>query len=66
MNIQSILKMMGPTVLAILTALYEGLSRFGLGMLGIPYPEEPTLGTVVVTDCELAHSELAHNRRPSN
>jgi hypothetical protein len=31
---------MGPTVLAILTALYEGLSRFGLGQMGIPYPEE--------------------------
>ena len=47
--------MMEQTVLAILTALYEGLSRFGLGQMGIPYPEEPTLGTVVVTECELAH-----------
>jgi hypothetical protein len=41
MNIQ---KMMDPTVLAILTVLFndivEGLSRFGLGMIGIPYPEE--------------------------
>jgi hypothetical protein len=45
---------MGPTVLAILTALYEGLSRFGLGMMGIPYPEEPTLGPVDVNG----------NRRP--
>jgi hypothetical protein len=27
-------------VLAILTALYEGLVRFGLGQMGIPYPEE--------------------------
>jgi hypothetical protein len=44
MNIQSIQKMMGPTGLAILTALYEGLVRFGLGQMGIPYPEEePTL-----------------------
>ena len=25
------------------TALFEGLSRFGLGMVGMPYPEEPTL-----------------------
>jgi len=40
MNIQSIQKMMGPTVHAILTALYEGLSRFGLEQMGIPYPEE--------------------------
>jgi hypothetical protein len=55
MNIQSIQKTMATIGLAILTALYEGLSRFGLGMLGIPYPEEPTLGTVVVTECELAH-----------
>jgi hypothetical protein len=44
MIIQSIQRMMGPTVLAILTMLFnnivEGLSRFGLGMIGIPYPEE--------------------------
>jgi len=26
--------------LAILTALYDGLVRFGLGMAGLPYPEE--------------------------
>lgn len=37
------------TVHEILTALYNGLSRFGLGMMGMPYPEEPTLGPVVVT-----------------
>jgi hypothetical protein len=61
MTIQSTQKMMVTIGLAILTALYEGLSRFGLGMVGIPYPEEPTLGTVVVTECELAHI-----RRPSN
>jgi hypothetical protein len=47
--------MMAMTVQEILTALYEGLARFGLGMVGIPYPEEPTLGPVVVTECELAH-----------
>jgi hypothetical protein len=40
MNIQSIQKMMGPTVLAILTALYEGLARFGCGIGGLPYPED--------------------------
>jgi len=39
MNIQYIQKMMGPIVLEILTALYEGLARFGWGMVGIPYPE---------------------------
>lgn len=44
MIIQSIQKTMDPTVLAILTVLFddivEGLSRFGLGMIGIAYPEE--------------------------
>ena len=39
MNIQSIQKMMGPIGLAILTALYEGLARYGCGMIGLPYPE---------------------------
>jgi hypothetical protein len=43
MNIQSIQKMMEPTVHAILTALLdsivEGLARLGWGMIGIPYPE---------------------------
>lgn len=39
MTIQSIQKMMAPTVLEILTALYEGLARLGWGMVGIPYPE---------------------------
>jgi hypothetical protein len=42
--------------LAILSALYEGLSRFGLAQMGIPYPEEPTLGPVDVNG----------NRRPRN
>jgi hypothetical protein len=36
MNIQYIQKMMGPTVLEILTALYKGLALFGAGMGGIP------------------------------
>jgi len=36
MNIQSTLKMMEPTVLAILTALYNGLALFGCGHAGIP------------------------------
>jgi hypothetical protein len=40
MNIQSIQKMMGPTVLAILIALYEGLARFGCGIGGIWYESE--------------------------
>jgi hypothetical protein len=40
MTIQSIQKMMGPTVLAILTALYEGLARFGCGIGGIWYESE--------------------------
>jgi hypothetical protein len=39
MTIQSIQKMMGPTVLAILIALYEGLSRFGCGIGGIWYED---------------------------
>jgi hypothetical protein len=43
MNIQSIQKMMGPTVLAILTALckdlYVGLARFGCGIGGIWYED---------------------------
>jgi hypothetical protein len=40
MTIQSIQKMMGPTVLAILTALYEGLARYGCGVAGLPYYED--------------------------
>jgi hypothetical protein len=40
MTIQSIQKMMGPTVLVILTALYDGLSRLGLGMAGIYYEDK--------------------------
>jgi len=32
--------MMATIGLAILIALYEGLSRFGLGMAGIPYPDD--------------------------
>jgi hypothetical protein len=43
MNIQSIQRMMAPTVLAILTVpfnnIVEGLARLGWGMVGIPYPE---------------------------
>jgi hypothetical protein len=62
MTIQSIQKMMVQIGHAILTALYEGLSRYGCSVAGWPhYEEEPTLGTVVVTECELAHI-----RRPSN
>ena len=48
MNIQSIQKMMGPTVLAILTVLFdgivEGLARFGCGMVGIAYHEDKDNG----------------------
>ena len=45
MTIQSIQKMTVRIVLVILTALYEGLSRYGCGMAGLPYyEEEPTLG----------------------
>jgi hypothetical protein len=40
MTIQSIQKMMGPTVFAILTALYEGLARYGCGVAGLPYYED--------------------------
>ena len=36
-TIQYIQKTMVPTVLAILTALYDGLARLGAGMGGIPY-----------------------------
>jgi hypothetical protein len=36
MNIQYIQKMMGPTVLAILTALFNGLALFGCGLVGLP------------------------------
>jgi hypothetical protein len=37
MTIQSTLKTMAQTVLGILTALYEGVARFGCGLGGIPY-----------------------------
>jgi hypothetical protein len=41
MNIQ---KMISPTVLATFTALFDdivnGLARYGLGMVGIPYPDD--------------------------
>jgi hypothetical protein len=37
MTIQSIQKRMVTIALAILTALYEGLARFGCGLGGIPY-----------------------------
>jgi hypothetical protein len=40
MNIQSIQKMMATIGLAILTALYEGLSRYGCFVAGLPYYEE--------------------------
>jgi hypothetical protein len=40
MNIQSIQKKTVTIGLAILIALYEGLSRFGCGIGGIPYPDE--------------------------
>jgi len=40
MNIQSIPKTMATIGLAILTALYEGMMRFGLGVLGLPFPED--------------------------
>ena len=43
MIIQSIRKMIGQIGRAILTALYEGLVRFGCGMANIPYPEETHL-----------------------
>jgi len=39
MTIQSIQKTMVAIALAILTALYEGLSRFGCGVGGIWYEE---------------------------
>ena len=39
MNIQSIQKMMAQTGQEILTALYEGLSRFGCGLGGIWYED---------------------------
>jgi len=40
MNIQYILKTMATIGLVILTALYEGMMRFGLGVLGLPFPED--------------------------
>jgi len=40
MTIQSIQKKTAVIVLAILTALYDGLSRFGLGLGGIYYESE--------------------------
>jgi hypothetical protein len=40
MNIQSIQKTMAQIGQGILTALYEGLARFGCGMVGLPYPED--------------------------
>jgi hypothetical protein len=36
MNTLYIQKMMGPTVLGILIALYNGLALFGCGLAGIP------------------------------
>jgi hypothetical protein len=40
MIIQSILKMMATTGQETLTALIEGLARFGCGLGGIPYENE--------------------------
>jgi hypothetical protein len=40
MNIQSIQKTMAVIALATLTALIEGLARFGCGMVGLPYEGE--------------------------
>jgi hypothetical protein len=40
MTTQSIQKTTVMIVLAILTALYEGLSRYGCGVAGLPYYEE--------------------------
>jgi hypothetical protein len=40
MTIQSIQKMMGTIAHEILTALYEGLSRYGCGVAGLPYYED--------------------------
>jgi hypothetical protein len=40
MTIQSIQKMMVTTLQKILTALYEGLVRFGCGLAGIYYESE--------------------------
>lgn len=40
MTIQSILKTMAQIGHGILTALYEGLSRYGCGVAGLPYYEE--------------------------
>jgi hypothetical protein len=37
MNIQYIQRKMVMTVQEILSALYEGLARFGCGLAGIPY-----------------------------
>jgi len=39
MNIQSIQKTTVAIGLAILTALYEGLARYGCGLGGIPYED---------------------------
>jgi hypothetical protein len=40
-NIQYTQKMMEQIVREILTALYKGLARFGCGLAGIHYEEEP-------------------------
>jgi hypothetical protein len=40
MNIQSIQKTTVLIVLATLTALYEGLARYGCGVAGLPYYED--------------------------
>jgi len=38
-NIQSIQKTMALIALGILTALYDGLARYGCGLGGIPYED---------------------------
>jgi len=40
MTIQSILKMTATTGQEILTALIEGLARFGCGLGGLPYEDQ--------------------------
>lgn len=44
MTIQCIQKMMAMIVLAIPTALIEGLARYGCGMVGIAYHEDKDNG----------------------
>ena len=50
MTIQSIQKMMGQTGHEILTALIEGLARFGCGVAGISYESIGTISREQDTD----------------